>query len=257
MEYVLICSVALIGSGLTFFSGFGLGTLLTPVFALFFPVEIAIVMTAAVHFLNNLFKLVLVGKHADKKSAKYFGIPALLFAFVGAYLLFYLADMQPIFEYSLAGKIFFIMPLNLIIAIILLLFALFEIVPYLVNLKFSEKYIVLGGILSGFFGGLSGTQGALRSAFLIKANLSKEAFIATGVVIACMIDVSRLVVYGTGIFGMPFEMDFALLGAATLSAFTGAYIGNKLLKKITIKTLQYSVAVFLCVFAILLGAGII
>ena len=57
MVVYIVCSlVALLASGLTFFSGFGLGTLLTPVFALFFPIEIAITITSIVHFLNNLFK---------------------------------------------------------------------------------------------------------------------------------------------------------------------------------------------------------
>lgn len=47
---------------------------------------------------------------------------------------------------------------------------------------FPPHWLPLGGLLSGFFGGLSGNQGALRSAFLLKAGLSKEAFIATGTV---------------------------------------------------------------------------
>jgi hypothetical protein len=37
MELVLIGLAALLTSGLTLFSGFGLGTILMPVFALFFP----------------------------------------------------------------------------------------------------------------------------------------------------------------------------------------------------------------------------
>ncbi|WP_324712199.1 hypothetical protein [Flavobacterium columnare] len=57
MDYIIICIVAFIGAGLTLFSGFGLGTLLLPVFGLFFPIEIAITLTALVHFLNNVFKL--------------------------------------------------------------------------------------------------------------------------------------------------------------------------------------------------------
>jgi hypothetical protein len=48
----------------------------------------------------------------------------------------------------------------------------------------------VGGILSGFFGGLSGIQGAIRSAFLVKSGLKKEAYIATGVVIACFVDIN-------------------------------------------------------------------
>ncbi|MCE9540341.1 MAG: sulfite exporter TauE/SafE family protein [Bacteroidetes bacterium] len=257
MEYFLICIAALIGSGLTLFSGFGLGTILVPVFAIFFSIEIAISLTAIVHFLNNLFKLLLLGKQANRKVVLNFGIPAILFAFIGAFLLTLLADLNPLFHYSIAGKTFDVMPLNLTISILLIFFSLFEVVPKFASIQFSQKYLVLGGVLSGFFGGLSGNQGALRSAFLLRANLSKESFIATGVVIACLIDVSRLFVYGKQIFGMGSEFNFTLIIAATLSAFTGAYLGNKLLKKITIKTLQYTVAALLFVFAVLLGVGII
>ena len=35
MELLIVCTAALVASGLTLFSGFGLGTLLMPVFALF------------------------------------------------------------------------------------------------------------------------------------------------------------------------------------------------------------------------------
>lgn len=257
MEYVLICIVALIGSGLTLFSGFGLGTLLVPVFAIFFPIEIAISLTAIVHFLNNLFKLTLLGKHADKNVILRFGIPAIISAFIGAYVLTLLTGMLPLFHYSISGKTFEVMPVKLTIAILLTVFALFDVIPRLANLQFNQKYLPLGGLLSGFFGGLSGNQGALRTAFLIRANLSKEAFIATGVVIACLIDISRLTVYTKQIIEIGDQFNYSLIIAATLSAFLGAYIGNKVLKKITVKTLQYIVAGMLFIFAVLLGAGII
>lgn len=257
MEYILICIVALIGSGLTLFSGFGLGTLLVPVFAIFFPIQVAISLTAIVHFLNNLFKLVLVGKHVNKKVVINFGIPAIIFALLGAFLLTQLTNLQPMYEYAIGSKKFVIMPVKLVIGILLMVFSLFEVVPRLANLQFNQKYLALGGALSGFFGGLSGNQGALRSAFLLRANLSKEAFIATGVVIACLIDVSRLMIYGKQIFAAEEQFNYSLVIAATLSAFAGAFIGNKLLKKITIKGLQYTVAVMLFVFAVLLIAGII
>ena len=39
MEYLVVCTVALVVSGLTLFSGFGLGTVLMPALALFFPVD--------------------------------------------------------------------------------------------------------------------------------------------------------------------------------------------------------------------------
>ena len=257
MDYIIICLAALIGSGLTLFSGFGLGTILVPVFAIFFPIEIAIALTAIVHFLNNLFKLGLLGKKANRNVVLRFGIPSIVAAFGGAYVLTLITEMQPLFQYTVFNKTFVVMPVKLTIAILLIVFALFDIVPRLVRLQFDKRYLPLGGILSGFFGGLSGNQGALRTAFLIRAGLKKEAFIATGVVIACLIDISRLTVYSKQIINIGDRFNFPLIIAATLSAFTGAFIGNKFLKKITISTVQYVVATMLFIFAILLGLGII
>ena len=87
MEYLIVCTVALLASGLTFFSGFGLGTILMPVLALFFPVTIAIAATAIVHFANNLFKLALVGRSANRDVLIRFGVPAVVAALIGAWLL--------------------------------------------------------------------------------------------------------------------------------------------------------------------------
>ena len=87
MEYAIVCIAALLASGLTLFSGFGLGTLLMPVVAIFFPLEIAIAITAVVHFSNNLFKLALMGHHADRSILLKFGLPAVIAALIGAALL--------------------------------------------------------------------------------------------------------------------------------------------------------------------------
>ena len=239
------------------FSGFGLGTILLPVFALFFPVEIAITLTAIVHFLNNLFKLALLGKYANFKIIVAFGIPAIFFAFIGAYTLKHLTGLEPIYNYSLFEKQFFIEPLKVIIGLLLIAFALLDIIPKLKNLQFDSKYLPLGGVLSGYFGGLSGHQGALRSAFLIRGNLTKEAFIATGIVIACVIDISRLSVYAKTIIEQKDILNYLLLTAATVAAFLGAYFGNKLIKKVTIESLQKFVALLLIIFSIFFILGIV
>lgn len=257
MDYIVICLAALIGSGLTLFSGFGLGTILVPVFALFFPIEIAIALTAIVHFLNNLFKVALLGRHADWKIVLLFGIPALLAAYAGAKLLVLFTDMPALHEYMLNGKVFSIMPVKLVIAVLMIIFSTLELIPRFSKISFHRKYLPLGGIISGFFGGLSGHQGALRSMFLLKAGLSKEAYIATGVLIAVLIDISRLTVYAVIFKSMGSNLNYGLLVAATLSAFAGAYLGNKLVKKITIGTLHIIVAIMLLAIAVLLGTGII
>jgi hypothetical protein len=87
MELLLIGLVALLASGLTLFSGFGLGTILTPVFALFFPIPVAVAATAVVHLANNLFKFTLMARQADWKVVLRFSVPAALAAIGGASLL--------------------------------------------------------------------------------------------------------------------------------------------------------------------------
>ena len=257
MEYIIICLAALIASALTFFSGFGLGTILMPVFAIFFPVEVAIGLTAVVHFLNGLFKVFLVGKNANWNVALRFGIVAALSALVGAWLLSLLAHLPVLYTYQISGHEFHITPIKSVIALLLLIFTILELTPKFHELSFDKKYLPLGGMVSGFFGGLSGNQGAFRTAFLIKSGLSKEAFIATGVVIACMIDIARLSYYSQSILVLDRNTNYLLLASATLSAFIGAFLGNRLLKKITMDTVQWIVSIFLIAVAILLATGIV
>jgi uncharacterized membrane protein YfcA len=255
--YLIICILALLGSLLTFFSGFGLGTILVPVFAIFFPIDLAIVLTAVVHFLNNIFKLILVGKNANKKIVFKFGIPALLSAAIGAYLLNFIKDITPLYTYVVADSAFYITPVKLLIGFLLFIFSLMEIFPKLINFEFNAKLIPWGGLLSGFFGGLSGHQGALRTAFLSKAGLTKEAFIATGVTVAILVDLSRLTVYGSEILDNPKSINYGIVFSATACAFAGAIIGNKVLKKISFKTLHNIIGIMLMLFSILLALGLI
>lgn len=256
MDYFIICLAALITSLLTFFSGFGLGTILTPVFAIFFPIEVAIALTGVVHFLNNIFKLALVGSKADKSVVSRFGIPAFFAAIVGAYLLVKLNSLMPLYSYTIGQRSFLVTPVKVIVALLLIFFALMEVVPALKRLQVG-KNLIMGGILSGFFGGLSGNQGALRSAFLINANLNKEAFIATGVVIACIVDFSRLGVYLARFSQADLQENATLIIAATCSAFAGAFLGSKLLKKVTMKPVQITVTVMLILLSIALASGLL
>jgi hypothetical protein len=256
-EIIIICIAAFLTSILTFFSGFGLGTILMPVFALFFPVEVAIALTGVVHFANNLFKMALVGKKADKKVLFRFGIPAIAASFLGAWMLIKITVLPSLFQYELWGRECEVTPVKLIIAILLMFFSLFEILPRFQSIQFGKNKLILGGVLSGFFGGLTGIQGALRSAFLIKSGLSKEAYIATGVIIASLVDFTRLSVYASRFTSSNLHENLTLLISATTAAIAGAFIGNKLLKKITLHFIQVIVAMMLVLISILLGAGLI
>jgi hypothetical protein len=255
MSIAIICFVAFLASALTFFSGFGLGTLLLPAFALFYPIEQAIALTAIVHFLNGLFKLVLVGRFADRNIIFRFGLPALLASFFGAWGLVLLANLGPFFEYTVFGRSFAVAPASFAIGVLLLFFAMMELIPALTKFSFPPRYLTFGGFMTGFFGGLSGMQGAMRSAFLARAGLSKETYIATGAVIATIIDVSRIGVYLPNFLVQSEHLDYVLVGAAVFSAFAGAYLGNRFLKKITMQFVQRIVAILLFLISLGLMSG--
>jgi uncharacterized membrane protein YfcA len=244
------------------YSGFGLGTLLMPVFALFCPVEVAVAATAVVHGANNIFKISLLGRQADKAIVMRFGIPAILAAFIGAAALGLVAHFGQIASYSIGPRTAVITPLKLVMGLLMLVFALFELLPGLKKLEIDRKYLFAGGLLSGFFGGFSGHQGALRSAFLAKVGISTQAFVGTNAVIGFMVDMARIATYAALFLlaktAFPLGADqMPLIAIGIIAAFAGVIIGKRFLHKITMKTVQTVTGVLLLGIALALGAGIV
>ncbi len=244
MSYLLVCLVALLASGLTLFSGFGLGTLLLPAFALFFPVEIAVAATAVVHLINNLFKLLLVGSNADPGVVLALGVPAIPGALAGAWLLTYLSDLPQLASYDLFGRTASVTGVKLVVALLIGGFAILELTSAAGRLAMDSRYLPLGGLALGFFGGLS-----------------KEAFIGTGVACAILVDVSRMAVYGWAFLAVGSGMDGRIHGplivAATVAALCGAWVGVRLMDKVSLTFVRRFVGVLLLALALSLGLGII
>lgn len=261
--FFVVGIVALGASLLTFFSGFGLGTLLLPAMTLFFPIGAAVAATGVVHMANNLVKGVLLIPKASWPVVLKFGVPAMAASWLGAKALILLSGLPSLLVWHAAGHDFAVTPVKAIVGAVLAAFAVLEIVPVLANLQFAPAWLPIGGILSGFFGGLSGFQGAFRSAVLVKAGLSKEAYLATGVAIALAVDFVRLSTYAlafTGgpmiaVFAKPEQVNLLLVGIA--AAFAGTLAGNRLLSKVTLPGIQRLVTAMLLVFAGLLAAGIV
>jgi uncharacterized membrane protein YfcA len=129
------------------------------------------------------------------------------------------------------------------------------------GLDFPPRYLILGGLLSGFFGGLSRNQEALRVAFLIKAGMAKEAFMGTSVVSAVIVDTARLPVYGLSIYRKSVELlpsdMIGIVLAATLAAFVGAYFGARLIGEVTLRGIQLTVAAAMAMIGFCLAIGLI
>ena len=258
MDMALIAIVAALASGLTLYSGFGLGTILLPAFALFFPAPVAVAATGIVHLLNNLFKGTLLRNRADWPTVLKFGIPAVPAAVAGAWLLALLGDTPRLFEWTAFGWTFGPTGAGLTIGLLMILFAVLELQRWFHNLKAPPRLMLLGGLVTGFFGGLTGQQGAFRSIFLLRSGLSAERFIATGVMIAILVDLSRLSTYAAAFTtaGLnPAGRESLLVMVGTLSAFVGAYIATRHLDRLTIGAVRYSVAILMLLIGTALAVG--
>ena len=262
MSFLVVALAAAFAAGLTLYSGFGLGTLLLPVFALFFPVEVAVGATAVVHGANNVFKVSLLGKYADRETVLRFGLPAIGAAVIGAGLLGWFSVREPLLTWSLGGWDAQITPLKLVMGGLMFFFALFELLPSLRRIRFNRSHYLVGGMLSGFFGGLSGHQGALRSAFLVKTGMDTQTFVGTSSMIGLLVDAVRLLTY----FGLLLVAGRAvqvpaggwpLVITGCLAAFAGVLLGKRYLEKITMGWVQSLTGVLLVLIAGLLGFGLI
>ena len=122
-------------------------------------------------------------------------------------------------------------------------------------------WLPVGGALSGFFGGLSGHQGALRAIFLAALGLSPKEFASTQAVLALLVDGARLLVYGWSFALLRGGADvdaipWPLVALATLCAFSGALVGRRLLPKVTVAALHAIVGGLLVVAGLALASGI-
>lgn len=256
VTFSLAIIAAFLASILTFFTGFGLGTVLLAVFVLIFPVAAAIAATAVVHLANNIFKVILMGRHARMDILLRFGVAALLAAFAGAYLLNCIDSQQTVLSYELLGRNLKTTPVRIVIGFLMAFFALLDLFGVSEKWVIEPKWMPAGGVLSGFFGGLSGNQGAFRTMFLLKSGLTKEELIGTGAAIGLLVDIGRLTIYWRQVNGPDLPMQFPLLAAATGSAIIGTIIGNRLLKKVSLKKIEIAASVLLLAIAAGLSTGL-
>jgi hypothetical protein len=230
---LIILAITFVVSTTTLLTGFGVGTVLTPAFALFYDIKTAVFLVSIVHLANNLLKFGLFARNIEKAVFWRFGIVSVAGALAGSLLQGY-------------ARSFWV---TMALALFLLGTGVSEFLPKQSSLRLPARFDSLGGFLSGFMGGLIGNQGAIRSAYLLNYNLSKEAFIATATSIAIVIDLTRIPVYVFQQSEMWKDM-WTSVSATILVAFAGTLLGKELLKKVSLERFRRIVALFL----ILVGA---
>lgn len=244
-----------LASSLTFLTGFGLGTILLPVFVVVMGPALAVAAVAPVHLFHNLGKFMLLRSHVDRRILVQFGAPALAAAALGAWGLARLTDLPELGVWSLFGTTFSLCPLKLVIGLSLAVFSGWELLGGGGGVRGVPLWA--GGIASGLLGGLTGHQGAIRAAFFLGKDLPKESFIATGAAVACAVDITRIAVYVQVFRSLGGSIPWPVVGAGIAGAAVGLWTGRSGLKRISGVGFRKVVGVALLIFGVLLAGGVV
>ncbi|MDO8567180.1 MAG: sulfite exporter TauE/SafE family protein [Dehalococcoidales bacterium] len=217
--------------------GFGVGTSLTPIFALVYRTHVAVMLVAIVHFLTNAFRLALFRRHVDLGLIRRFGVFSIVGALVGSLAQGFVASDW----------------LKVALGVLLITLGSLELLPGGSGRRFPRRFDQLGGLLSGLLGGLLGNQGAVRGAYLVNYDIPKEAFIATAALIAVLIDSTRIPVYLYTQWPEVVRNWPVLLGAA-ISAFAGTYAGQRLVLRVSQAAFKRLVNAMIVVFGVVMLA---
>jgi uncharacterized membrane protein YfcA len=221
-------------AALTVPAGFGLATMTTPIFLYWFEPHHAVAGVAIVHGAHNAMKSRMLRKHIDRDALRRFGLALLLGAFIGALL-------QSVIPPD---------PLLLLVGLALVVLPALKVSESWTNLRLPEAEDRIGGFGSGFLGGLTGHQGALRAMFLRQRLPDKSAYAATAAVLALVVDATRIPVYlwhdDSVLTVKPW-----LLGGFVIAALIGAQIGRIWLEKWKRNDIQKGIMVGLVVTGVL------
>ena len=229
--------VAFLAATVATVMGFGVGTSLTPFFALAYPTHLAVMLVAVIHFLTNLLRLALFRRHVDLGLVRRFGVLSIVGALGG----------------SLAQGFIQSDWLKVLLGLLLILVGGSALLPNASGWHFPRRFDQLGGLLSGALGGLLGNQGAIRSAYLANYDIAKESFIATAALIAVFIDATRIPVY-VATQWEPIARAWPVLLSATISAYAGTYVGQKLVGRVSQATFRQLVSIMIAVFGLVMIA---
>lgn len=258
IDTLVIVIVTFVTSLITFFSGFGLGSVLMPVLGITVPIQTAIGITAIVHLVVSVFKSAILFKDIHWKTTIQFGIPAAILAIGGAYLLRLIIDIPDLPIYDIYGISAHPTVLKIVVGTILLGIVIYDVIPALKKKKYSKKYLIFGGAIAGFFGGLTGLQGAMRSAFLMGTSLEPEEYIATSASCSSIIDLARVAVYiPTMLLASWNNVHTSITVVAATVAIVGTIVGFSFLKFVTIKTIRIIVVSLIVVLAVSTILGIL
>ncbi|HEY4662615.1 MAG TPA: sulfite exporter TauE/SafE family protein [Candidatus Humimicrobiaceae bacterium] len=222
---VVLSIVAIIAGGIASIAGFGIGSFVTPLLAFKTGIGVAVAGISIAHFSGTALRFFVLRRHINKKILLSFGLTSAAGGLVGA----------------LFHNVFYNIVLIIIFSCLLIFAGIMELTGLSEKIRFSGAASWAAGAMSGFFGGLVGNQGGIRSAAMLSYELKKKEFVATATGIALMVDVARIPVY---IITQGEEMlsIWKWILIASIGVLVGTAAGTYLLRKIPEKIFKKGVA---------------
>ena len=242
MTFALVVAVAsFLAASIAAVSGFGIGSVLTPVLGFRLGTKLAVAAVAIPHFVGTVQRFWNLRRHVERRVVLGFGITSAAGGLAGALLHNRISSRS----------------LGLVFGSLLLLAGISELTGWMRRVRWGPRAAWVAGALSGLLGGLVGNQGGIRSASMLGFEVPKESFVATATAIALFVDCARLPVYfatqGREIAGV-----WPLLLVATVFVMIGTALGTRWLHRIPAPAFRRLIAILLIAlggYMILAGAG--
>ena len=214
-------------------SGFGIGSLLTPVLATHYGTKVAVAAVSIPHVIGTAVRFVKLREHVDRRTFIRFGILSAAGGLMG--VLINARVNAPI--------------LSIVLGALLVFAGLIGLLGLAERVRLGRRTAWIAGLLSGLFGGLVGNQGGIRSAALMGFDLPKEAFVATATAVALVVDGARLPVY-IWTEGSSLHPLWPEIVAATAGVLLGTVVGVRLLRRIPERVFRPSVSILLAALGV-------
>lgn len=176
---LLLGAAAVLAGAVAAVSGFGIGSLLTPLLMLSLPAAHAVAVVAIPHALATAIRWLKLRRDVDRPTFRQFGIASAVGGLAGAVL-----------QSRLGGTV-----LTVVLGALLLLAGITELLRRPVPLPRTPFWRLAGGGMSGLFGGLVGNQGGIRAAALLGFRLPPRPLVATATASALLVDAARVPIY--------------------------------------------------------------
>ena len=226
----LILASGVAGGVVAAVTGFGIGSLLTPVLALYVDTRLAVAAVSIPHVVGTAFRFWLLGARVDRRVLWSFGLTSAAGGLAGALL------------QVRAGT----PALTVLFGALLLFTAGAELAGLARRLRFDGPAAWVAGGASGLLGGLVGNQGGIRSAALLGIDLQRHVFVGTATAVGLMVDGARVPVYLWRLHE-PIRGIAGWVALATLGVVIGTLFGNRLLVRIPEHLFRRAVAAVLAV----------